>query len=768
MKNRIDIFKGGKWLSLRLGFKSSIKYNKIGNRIGKLTKRGISHTNTFSIPNITENQQVLGLNVFNVRDYARALNSKYIARYIIGDKLIQEGFIVINNSKDNDIKLNFIDGALNLIDKWKTVTHKQLIKSDIVDGLVRTTDYETAITEMEDYAFNRNADPQVLTDVPNKTHGLALFPNNLNQIGENFQLVGGEDRVDDSYIVTQCRPIWNVKAFFDMATESFGYTPEYDPSINWTALENDYFTSEVASKGRDVEEALISHVAPRYDRISDYAKRSYTTHYIPSITQFTIQKQASVCILFDPEQSIRGDILHMKNVVGMDDFYPHTPFAADYNAYLEQGGGHSGITDYSAIWDNYSIFKPNIGNTTEGDISVYYTNVVQGGVSTLGFAYAIYESNVAGVDYECMSMSVANGTGVSGDFMTIDKSELSAPPVTAGDFVGIMMFRRSYQTVSDHVTVFSNDHADLSLTATYLLDNVYVAETFLPIGEVFFGEFSEYLTTAGSGSVDLTHAASEKPIQEIILGLMQKEGVLMNIDDQAKTIKFFSYGHYEKQKEDNNYSDWSEYFRHGSEIIRNTDYGKAYGKKNRISLSDPFHGNYFDRTLLNYHEDSKYPAFKKSEVAAFKDVTGAVSITSATEEVAGDSSYLEFSTSEDGLSLVTYVGDVVGNLTHIDVAGIGSTSGDTTFTGLHKVANLNYLILPNGVQEWYSVVDNALRVTGKFLLPVHVVRTLDISEPIYINELGGFYIIEEIAEYVDSKTVVNVKLIKLIDNLSLS
>ena len=27
-----------------------------------------------------------------------------------------------------------------------------------------------------------------------------------------------------------------------MATESFGYTPEYDPSINWTALEDDYFT----------------------------------------------------------------------------------------------------------------------------------------------------------------------------------------------------------------------------------------------------------------------------------------------------------------------------------------------------------------------------------------------------------------------------------------------------------------------------------------------------------------------------------------------
>jgi len=58
-----------------------------------------------------------------------------------------------------------------------------------------------------------------------------------------------------------------------------------------------------------------------------------------------------------------------------------------------------------------------------------------------------------------------------------------------------------------------------------------------------------------------------------------------------------------------------------------------------------------------------------------------------------------------------------------------------------------------------------LRVVAKFLLPVNVIKTLDITKPVYVNDLGGYYIIEEISEYVDSKTAVNIKLIRLVDNL---
>jgi hypothetical protein len=36
---------------------------------------------------------------------------------------------------------------------------------------------------------------------------------------------------------------------------------------------------------------------------------------------------------------------------------------------------------------------------------------------------------------------------------------------------------------------------------------------------------------------------------------------------------------------------------------------------------------------------------------------------------------------------------------------------------------------------------------------------------VYIEELGGYWIIEEIAEYSNAQTLCHVKLIKLIDNL---
>ena len=52
-----------------------------------------------------------------------------------------------------------------------------------------------------------------------------------------------------------------------------------------------------------------------------------------------------------------------------------------------------------------------------------------------------------------------------------------------------------------------------------------------------------------------------------------------------------------------------------------------------------------------------------------------------------------------------------------------------------------------------------------FLLPVDEIKNIDLSEPIYVEELGGFYIIEEIKEYTNGQTPVMVKLIKLLDDL---
>ena len=87
------------------------------------------------------------------------------------------------------------------------------------------------------------------------------------------------------------------------------------------------------------------------------------------------------------------------------------------------------------------------------------------------------------------------------------------------------------------------------------------------------------------------------------------------------------------------------------------------------------------------------------------------------------------------------------------------------FNGLPLIANVNYATLPQGVEEWYNLIDKAVRVKAKFLLPIRTIKNLDLSKPIYVGELGGFYIIEEISEYTGPSNEVTVKLIRLISEL---
>jgi hypothetical protein len=63
---------------------------------------------------------------------------------------------------------------------------------------------------------------------------------------------------------------------------------------------------------------------------------------------------------------------------------------------------------------------------------------------------------------------------------------------------------------------------------------------------------------------------------------------------------------------------------------------------------------------------------------------------------------------------------------------------------------------------WYDIVDRAVRAQATFLIPLNIIKNLDLSRPIYIRKLGGFYIIEEVEEYTDAQTTVRVKLIKLL------
>ena len=152
MNNTIlEILKDGVYISLKLMDDKSIHYNSVINKIGKVDSREISHSDTFSIPWTSHNIQTLNLNTFNVEDLATALNQKYEAKYYKEGTLLQEGFVIINNTEGDTIQLNFIDKALSITEKWGTTTYQELLRDDILDIPV---DYKTAITEMKDYVLD--------------------------------------------------------------------------------------------------------------------------------------------------------------------------------------------------------------------------------------------------------------------------------------------------------------------------------------------------------------------------------------------------------------------------------------------------------------------------------------------------------------------------------------------------------------------------------------------------------------------------------------
>lgn len=711
----MDIFRDDTWYSLRLKEKQVIKYNAVINKVGEVKSREISHSNTFSIPNITENQKALGLNVFNARELARALNSKYIAKYYVDDKLIKEGFIVINNS-ENEIKLNFLDAALGLVDTWKSTTFKQLLQSDEIN---RPSDYQTAIDEMRAYDMSGGTAFPQLSLVGSRGYELALFPNSVNQIGDDFQIGLSGTRGDDVFISAQSRPVFNSKAAFDLATESFGYTPEYDPSVNWDEIQDNFFTGDKANEGKEANDVL--------DKKEFSAEGESSPYSIFKRVVFSDVFQSKTFLKVPDEVGITGSFLENANFVINSDYYELIPG--------QPPGGIYPTTvslNLSKLYNEKCIYVPDFTGGTNGEIKYSFTS--EYGIGTRQ-VIGIWETTSPSTDYVLKVISETNTSE------PIDKNFINTPPVEASTvFVGlIVLVRATYITPS--FAVGSN-------MAYQDLYDMQFEETFLPQGEIIFDEFGGYGVTTN----DLTHAAPEKSIKDVLSGLMHQAGILMNINGISKDVKFFSYGHYETQKNNGNYYDWSDYFQKNSLIKRNTDYGKNFGKLNRIGLGKPYLGNTYDRPLNNNLEDSKYKSFSKDESKNFNDIIKVKSVANTLVP------YFEYEIS--GMSMLTRLGYLNG-LTQKTPFGVSQG----TITDLGHLANVNYLNIPHGVAEWYNLVDRALRVVGKFLLPVSVIKTLDITKPVYINDLQGFYIIEEISEYTDSKTVVNIKLIKLINNL---
>ena len=715
MNTRVEIFRDGVWRKLRLKDASVVKYNALINKIGEVSTREISHTNTFSLPSIHENRTALGINIFSATSMSKALNSKFPAKYYIEDKLLQQGYVVINNTLEDVININFIDEALEVTEIWGAVTYNELLAGKF-SGATIPADYQSAINEMTNFSLDKTSVIGSLSEVGSRGYNLALFPNNLNAIGDEFQICnidGDSVRLDDSFNPYQSRPIFNAKAFLDLVTESFGYTPIYDSSINWNNLIKTYMVGEGLDQSQVENEGQQSITYPPQDSVA-YYNQEYSTGGERDERDAGAEGRS----VFEYHPSVNGAI---KPSSLPNWTHPSAQFS---------------VPGYQ---DQLCIYQPNIDQATTGEIT--WTGTIDPEAQQVYVEFhEIWDNNGTLVFRTPDSLNPA--PEVQNSFsITIDKSIFASPPVAGATLVGVIFQLKSVyvQTPESWESVYGRYGSILSGVVT---------EQFLPSNVVTYDEFGQYV----ANNITLTHAAPNESIKSLLTGLLEKEGILMSIDGKAKTVKFFSYGLYESKKEQGDYYDWSSYLLKYITPQFNTDYGNKYAKINEIALSSPYTGNRYRLELANQGADSKYKEFTKKYIKQYKDVSKVERINNTTVP------YFEYENL--GLGLVEHHGEL-DDLTQVRADG----SSQGVLSGLSAISNVNYATIPKGVEEWYRLVNAALKGEASFLLPIDVVRDLDLSKPIYIEELGGFFIIEKISEYIDEHTPVKVDIIKLIGDL---
>lgn len=688
METRLEIFVDGIWQNLELWDRASIKYNKVVNKIANIETREISHSNTLSIPQNYHNITILGINVFNKQQLAKALNSRYEAKYYIEEKLVQEGFIVINRATNNNIKINFIDRSLELVDRWGSTKFRDLLNSP---QLSIPPDYTSAIQEMKNYSLPTNSVASFLSPVGTRGYNLSLFPNNLNTIGDEYMIDGEGVRANNTFNPYQSRPIFNAKAIFDLASTAYGFVPIYDESVDWEEVEKTYIVPS-GLNDNFVDEGVTTVLS---------------TIVFDSSSILIDSTNDRVAIISTPSRSIKPI-----NVAG---WVPPEP-------------------NWNTAYENQNvIFKPDLDIQSNGIIR-YKVGFTNGSITTANNSYGIWKNSTnTGVVFKSLFIDNAILLNTGMLQYDINKLQLFNSPPNSGDFLGVL-------------STVETDGAIL---------NYQITESFLPIDSVSYDERGQF----ESQSIDLTYAAPSNTVKELITSLMTQFGILMNIDNRTNEILFFNYARYLAKRDEGSLTDLSEYLLEYEPFEYNTDFGNNFGKLNEIGLQTPFKGNTFFISIDNQGNDSKLKDFQRNLSKRFKDVSKVNRIPNSITP------YVEYENT--GLGLVSYTGNL-GSLTQIRFSEESNNTSQGNIVGVPAIENFKFSSLPLGISEWYRIVDQSVKANPKFLLPSNLIRNLDLTIPVYIEQMGGFYIIEEISEYENPQKKVIVKVIKMVDGAEFS
>lgn len=685
------------WRELQMYSFDPLPYNILTNKIGEPSSRKISHSNTLSLPICGTNKRSLGLNIHNYADMRQALNRKYECVMKENGKTIRRGYLVINKVTTKDIKVNVIDEGLDLLDKWGENKLQDIYNNeDLVSNM--PTDYQYIINEAQTLLMDSTLPVQDLIAMPSEGWPLIAWPNTLNAIGSKFNKLENGSRVpSDRLNPFQSRPLYNALGILKSVCYAYGYEPEFQ-DINTDELSKLFIVG--SGMGDDKESGGLSTRNPVYNG-SMYEQSGWVS---PADTTYW-------------QHVVKGSTA---DFIRPDDLTGYTP--------------PPNIV-FSSYESQYCIMKVNIDDSYEGNINCkLHWNWLGLNVTSRVYINAVYYNTAGdGVVHKELTtdpdFTVPDNELAEAEFK-IDKSELTTPPAGGADLVGIQIWVLQQQDGQN----LNNSSADVD----------YITEEYTTNTNVAIDEYQQY---AIDTTVNITKSGPTQTVKQLVSAILAQQGILIDIRARKKKVVFFTYSTYKRKQENKKYSDWSKYFIETLGIEYSTNFGKNFGKNNRVSLQDPYGGNWSEITLANIENGSKFIDFVNSPTKDLKDVSGVSLIN-----IGGTHPYFEYTNT--GLGLV-YSDNQITGLTQ-------TTADGTEQSGLDawQIQNVNYLSLPGGVFDWYSAVSNGVKKKAYFLLPKYVVNDIDLTLPIYIDKLGGYHIIEQISEYRDGQNVVEVDLIK--------
>lgn len=752
MRTRIEIFKNNVWVELVLK-EESIKYNTLSNKIAAFEQRRISHSNTFALPYVSENIIALDINVFSPVLMAEALNKKYIARYFVKDKLLQKGFLVINNTIRGEINVNFIDEALVITDEWGKITFKQLlhqlgedpasftksvISSSFMDNINILKNYETDKTKQVlnvPSCVCSGDDPSI----DGKEVYIARYPNPLNNIGDKFNIDSEGVRKLDSFNPFQSRPIFSIFSFCYIICQAFGYKLKLDPGVDFELLRDTYLTSKGVEEGTPASESTVSSVTPII-AVQQPQWWAYDRHGIGTGDNEGFFEHFFVY----PDTPVTVDPFGKK--VGVESMRPN-----ELVGYIPS---HTTNIKRQDLQVQNCIVKieenPFIGTVTwTGRVSIRTPD------NKFQFREFISKSlwiDVLGntVEHDFIIESETTITPLRTFTVTGDKDQLNNTPIGAVTFVGLLL-----RVIVRHEDQYYDDVPQM--------ENLHFTEKVLPQGKTSYDSYGQFL----QNHTNLLDLAPDTSVKDLLSNILQQQGLLLtferDINGVQNIVKLFTYGAYRDRVAEarlglpGKYHDWSQYHQRLIPPLFNTDYGQQYGEINEISLSNPFPGN-VGRIQISTNITSK--GFQTKLLPLVKNQTKSLDDVSAVASILNTNPYFEYTLKTQGLVRCSFDQYLPGVRKQYN-AQLSTSLIDCS--PLPQLSNAIYSddFLPIGIKEWYYLVDVAVKGQATFLLPILVLQTFDISIPIYVESLGGFYIVEEIEEYTDNLTLVKVNLIKL-------